>query len=104
MEDATMIDQPEGTIAVLNVAEGDLKVSFDPANADEAKKAKTMVVEMIKNGYAVMVKDGNEYVRVKKFDPDKGVYVIGDKDKKKKGREIPATKAKAVGIAPRAGG
>lgn len=51
-----------GSVAVLNVGRGDLTLSFDKANTAERKKAKSVVQDMLKRGYAIFVqvdtKDG----------------------------------------------
>jgi hypothetical protein len=103
------VEQQQGTLSVLNVAAGDLTVSFDPSNKGEATKARAMVEKMMQEGYAILVevapargKKEAEYQAVTKFDAKNGNYIIG---KKKGGRKaIPAETAKATALPPRAGG
>lgn len=118
-----------GEIAILNVSEGDTKLSFDPKNPQEVKRASSVVADMLKRGFAIMVEVGKNdrgplYQRIKKFDPKTAEYIImGGPDteesdgpgeqqatpaphgrKGKAPRRVPAASATAVAVAPTAGG
>ena len=64
-------------IDVLNTGYGDFELNFDPNKPDEVQKAKETITDMLKRGYAIFVKQGKETFRVRKFDADKNVYIIG---------------------------
>ena len=54
----------------------------------------------LKRGYAIFVHHGKEYLRVRKFDPDKNVYVIGSTP----ADEVPIAETKATAVGRSAGG
>lgn len=123
-----------GTLGVLNVANGDTKLSFDPNNPQERIRAARIVKDMLRRGYALMVDDGNGiFRRVTDFDESKCEYIIADFDpvmaaeedekqganngstfeqaatptagtRAKKNHRIPAEKTRGVSIARSAGG
>lgn len=114
-----------GEIGILNVGAGDTKLSFDPKNKAETKRAAGIVKDMIRRGYAILVQVGENdkgplYQRAHDFDETTAEYIIAGgpenmeiPDVKKpaspprKGKaatRIPATKAKAVAVARTAGG
>lgn len=69
------------SLAILNVGEGDTKLSFDPAKPEERERAARIVTDMLKRGFAIMVlvevRDGEPlYRRVKAFDPETCEYII----------------------------
>jgi hypothetical protein len=64
-------------IDVLNTGYGDFELRFDPNKPDEVQKAKETITDMLKRGYAIFVRQGAETFRVRKFDVDKNVYIIG---------------------------
>lgn len=126
--------QPKpGDLQILSVGEGDTTYSFNAESAAERAKAKKIVEDILKKGYAIFVTVGDlkgepMYVRAKSFDPVTGEYLIfglSDEEleemkegkprvaKKKVGRprkkkasakRVPATKARAVAVARSAGG
>lgn len=71
-----------GEMAILNVGEGDLKLSFDPANPMEQIQAGKTVTDMLRRGYALFVEVGQtdegqpKYARVYQFDEEKREYII----------------------------
>lgn len=71
-----------GSVSVLNVGAGDLTLSFDKANAVERERAKKVVQDMLKRGYAILVQVGADadgepfYRRVKAFDPATCDYIV----------------------------
>ena len=79
----TNTSPPKDTInlQVLNVGEGDLKVSFDKNNAQERTNAKKMIEDLMRQGFAIMVEVGrNEkgpiYQRAVKFDYKTEEYLV----------------------------
>lgn len=120
-----------GELAILNVAAGDTKLSFDPANKAEVQRASAIVEDMLKRGFALLIQIGEDeegpiYRRAKGFDPKTAEYiVVGTADhveqpahdeepasSQRKGRKgakaathrIPAASTKAVAVARTAGG
>lgn len=111
------------SLAILNVGDGDTKITFDKDKPDELERSKKIVTQMIRAGFAIMVLVGTtasgkpKYRRATKFDPDTCEYIIVDApddvaapadEPKRKGRgraqRVPAAGAKAVGVARSAGG
>jgi hypothetical protein len=134
-----------GEVALLNVGDGDTKLSFDPKNPAERIRAARIVADMLKRGYALLIQlpDGS-FTRCLEFREDVCEYVIADFDpitaaandaqeeqdanqqgqagegsapaagaqapSKRRGRRpaatvaIPAAGARAVAVAPTAGG
>jgi len=87
-------------IDVLNTGYGDFELRFDPDKPDDVEKAKQTITDMLKRGYAIFVHHGNEFLRVRKFDANKNVYVIGSTP----AEEVPITEAKATAVGRSAGG
>lgn len=87
-------------IDVLNAGFGDLEIRFNPDKPDEVQKAKETITDMLKRGYAIFVQQGEQTFRVRKFDANKNIYIIGCTP----AEEIPITKAKAVAVGRSAGG
>jgi hypothetical protein len=134
-----------GEVALLNVGEGDTKLSFDPKNPAERIRAARIVADMLKRGYALLIQlpDGS-FTRCLEFREDACEYIIADFDPvtasehdaqeeqhdgeqqgqasegpatpdaatpapRKRGRprkvtSVPAAGARAVAVAPTAGG
>lgn len=65
-----------GALEILNVSEGDMKISFETSDCAEAIRAKRIIKDMLRRGYALLV-DGQ---RIKDFDETKGEYIIADFD------------------------
>jgi hypothetical protein len=117
-------------LRVLNVGEGDRKFKFDPDSAEERERAKILITEMLRLGYAIFVPDGERdgqplYSRVTGFDPRLNEYIILDAQNQEKKPDqakendvplsatkrttarqyrVPAETAPAVGVARSAGG
>ncbi len=102
---------------VLSCGEGHLEIRFNNKDVLETEKAKRIVGDMLKRGYALFVHGTDDaLIRVKRFDAKKGVYVIAEgptvptsalpKDKASKSdeREVPMAKSKATAIGRSAGG
>jgi hypothetical protein len=73
-----------GELSVLNVAGGDIKITFDKNNVGESIRAKRMILDMQKRGYALLVeveRNGERaYERALGFDEKTGEYIIADFD------------------------
>ena len=115
-----------GELAILNVAAGDTKLSFDPKNPGEVKRAAGIVKDMLKRGFALLIEVGKDeagplYRRALAFDPKTAEYIIAGAPEEtsnvkepssapprsRKGKattRVPATAAKAVAVARTAGG
>jgi hypothetical protein len=97
-----------GELEILNVGEGDTKLTFDPRNPKERERAARIVKDMLKRGYALLVQVGKQdgkplYQRAVDFDPDTCEYIVaaGPDEVIDIGREISATESEAK---PRRGG
>ena len=117
-----------GTMAILNVGAGDTKLTFDRKKPQEVKRARAVVLDMIKRGFAIMIEVGTKdgaplYQRAVKFDPKTDEYIImgvpedaenedAEKQKapaprrrgKKAERRIKADSTSAIAVARSAGG
>lgn len=75
---------PQGFAAILNVAAGDTKISFDPKNPAERIRAARIVKDMMRRGYSLMVeveRNGEKvFVRAHEFDENVCEYIIADLD------------------------
>ena len=73
-----------GTVGILNVGAGDIKLSFDPSNPAERIRAARIVKDMLRRGYAILVevtrKGKTAYQRAYDFDETKCEYIIADLD------------------------
>jgi hypothetical protein len=87
-------------IDVLNTGYGDFELSFDPNKPDEVQKAKETLTDMLKRGYAIFVRQGQEFLRVRKFDADRNVYIIGSTP----AEEVPIAETRATAVGRSAGG
>lgn len=70
-------------VSILNVGEGDTKLTFDPGNPAERIRAARIVTDMLRRGYALLVENppgSKQYVRVTSFDEAKCEYIIADLD------------------------
>lgn len=121
-----------GVLEILNVGRGDVKISYDTTNAAEAIRAKRIIKDMMKRGYALLVEVEGKHSRVKAFDEAQGEYIIADFDPEgeeeeenpdstagpparkaltsaekrgmRKDRRVSMIKTKATAIGPTAGG
>lgn len=73
-----------GVLEILNVGAGDVKITFDKGDLQETIRARRIVTDMLRRGYALVVeveRDGQTaYERVKAFDEARGQYIIADFD------------------------
>ena len=70
-----------GTVAILNVAAGDTKLTFDPSNPAEVKRSATIVKDMIRRGFVLLVEVGADekgpiYRRAHDFDETTAEYIV----------------------------
>lgn len=118
-----------GEVGILNVGSGDTKLLFDKDNPVETERAKGIVQDMLKRGYAILVqvgeKDGEPlFQRAKGFDPATCEYIIASgpdevidlhqdpalvavgkrQGRQPKERRIKAGKTRAVSVARISGG
>lgn len=76
----------KGTLGILNVGAGDVKLSFDPADPGERIRAARIVKDMLRRGYAIVVQVGTApdgkpiYQRATGFREDVCQYLIADFD------------------------
>lgn len=113
----------DGFLSILNVGAGDLRISFNPKFPAEVERAREMVTDMLRRGYAIVVaEEDGTHSPVNAFDPATCEYIVADSaparvepegdaplpEPKKRGRprtrRIPARRARATAIAPSAGG
>lgn len=87
-------DRTTGTLSILNVYEGDVKITFDNTNPAEKIRAKRIVTDMIRRGYALLIEIDGAYQRALDFDETVGEYIIADLDASysKDGRANQSTK------------
>lgn len=98
-----------GTLSILNVGAGDVVVSFDPANPKERKRAARIVTDMMRQGFAILVKVGEQdgeplYQRAKGFDPERAEYIVvgGPEEGLEIGKQLTGERAAEVeGAAPK---
>jgi len=69
-----------GTLSILNVYEGDVKITFDTKDAAETIRARRMIQDLIRRGYALLIEVEGAYQRAIDFDEKVGEYVIADFD------------------------
>lgn len=73
-----------GTVGILNVGQGDTKLSFDPGNPAERIRAAHIVADMLRRGYVLLVeveRDGvRKFERALSFREDTCEYIIADFD------------------------
>lgn len=121
-----------GEIGILNVGAGDTKLSFDPSNPDEVKRACAVVKDMLRRGFALLVEVGRDdkgplYRRCLDFDAETAEYIIAGapddleipdvKKPEKRARQgrkatgggaaitrVPASRTSGVAVARTAGG
>lgn len=69
-----------GTLSCLNVSGGDITIEFDTADASEAIRAKRMITDMLRRGYALLIEVDGKFTRCLEFKEDVGTYVVADFD------------------------
>lgn len=106
-----------GMLEVLSVGKGDLRITVGSTEEDRTK-AKDLIQEMLRKGYAVFVDIEGELRRVKRFNPKKFAYVIGElvdpptaeptlrgpTNRRTRDREVPVGGSRATAVGRTAGG
>lgn len=69
-----------GTVGILNVGDGDTKLSFDKNNPAERIRAARIVADMLRRGYALLIEVDGKFVRATEFKEDVCEYIIADFD------------------------
>lgn len=70
-----------GEVGILNVGAGDTKLVFDKNNPQDMIRAKRIVTDMLRRGYALLVEvEPGKMQRATAFDEEKGEYIIADFD------------------------
>jgi len=119
-----------GSLSCLNVSGGDIEITFDTQSAAEAIRAKRMIKDMLRRGYALLIEqEDGTHTRALDFDEKVGKYIVADfdptieetdgkqietqtetseptlkKTSRSRRKQIPMEKAKTVAVAPSAGG
>lgn len=109
-----------------------MKFAFDKDDPIETERAKRVVTDMLRRGYALFIEDDNKKLhKVKTFDATNGIYIIAEgalyagdtvdagtyesqetkgnetvqaKPKRGRPRGVAMHKARATGVGPTAGG
>jgi hypothetical protein len=111
------------SLSILNVGEGDTKLTFDKDKPGEVERTRRIISDMLKLGYAILVRVGEtaagkpKYRRATGFDPVRDEYLVMDVPdpveeatekplKRGRGRpgRIPAARTRGVAVARSAGG
>lgn len=73
-----------GELSILNVGAGDVKITFNRGDVAEVIRAKRIITDMLRRGFALVVeveRNGEKaYERVESFDEKTGEYLICDFD------------------------
>ena len=106
-----------GQVCVLNVGEGDLKLSFDTTNKGEVARTKRLVTKLLRDGFVIVIQVGESdgeplYKKVKRFDASTSEYIVmgepslsDQKASKPKEVRIPASRVqRSVAVARTSGG
>lgn len=67
----------QGCLEVLSVGKGDLKIVIG-GDGDDSEKARALITEMIRKGYAIFVETDEGLARVRRFNPNRMTYVISE--------------------------
>lgn len=70
-----------GSLSILNVAEGDTKLTFDPTKPEEVARSAETVRELLRKGFMLLIEVGKNdkgpiYQRATDFDPETAEYII----------------------------
>ena len=98
-----------GELSILNCGAGDIRITFDKASETEVAKAKDMIKDMLRRGYAIFIETPTGTRRVKRFNPETEVYVVHDlpdpgEKRTAKTSNVPMRRAKATSVGRTAGG
>ena len=109
-----------GMLEVLSVGKGDLRLTIG-GDADDMAKARKLIEEMLRKGYAIFVETDKGLTRVKRFNAKRFSYVIteivedalpeatkpakpGPTTRRTRDRDVPVRGSKAVAVGRTAGG
>lgn len=92
------------SVSILNVGHGDTRLTFDKDKPEERERAKRIVSDMLRLGYAILVKVGERkgkphYRRAVGFDPELCEYLVRDVPEEAPA-EAPRPRAKRRGRPP----
>ncbi len=87
----------------LSTLTGDTSITIDDNDPDKRAELAKHVVELIKQGYAIFVKDGDSTFKVRGYDAEKNAWIFV-KNKGKKKETTKAAGTVAITVPPRAGG
>lgn len=105
-----------GSLDVLNCGAGHLAFTFDGGDALEVEKARRVIEDMLRRGYAIFLEnEDGSLSKVESFDPRRNAYIVaetvpdrpqGQRGKRgpRRRRAVPLTEGRATGIGPTAGG
>lgn len=121
-----------GSLEILNVQGGEVKITFDHHDAPEAIRARRIISEMIRSGFVLLVEvernKEKRFERAVSFDEARGEYIIADfmpangaptplvsaaqpaeeaaptPGKRGRRRRVPMEEAQATAVGPSAGG
>lgn len=111
-----------GMLEVLSVGKGDLRITIG-GDEDDTEKARALVEEMLRKGYALFVDTDDGLTRVKQFNPKRMSYVITEivpdvalvapdetvgarpaRQRRTRDRHVPVSGSRAVAVGRTAGG
>lgn len=113
-----------GTLEILNVGAGHLTLTVTAGDAIEVERARRIIEDMLRRGYAIFVETKQGLKPVRKFDPKRMVYLIDDtmqttpaephlssspsktgrRGRKPRYREVPVSKSRTTAVGRTAGG
>ena len=67
-----------GELSVLNVRQGDIKVSFNSSDPMEVERARRIVEDMLRRGYILFVEVKGKLRKATGFDPKTDEYILAD--------------------------
>lgn len=68
-----------GSLSVLNCGMGDLEITYNASDVKDMARARRIIGDMLKRGYALFVKGTDEaLIRVEEFSEKHNAYVIVD--------------------------
>ncbi len=80
--DASQVAEVEvicpGMLEVLSVGKGDIKLTVGGSDPEEVDKARRVIEEMLRKGYAIYVETDTGVRRVKKFNKYRLTYIIAE--------------------------
>lgn len=71
-----------GVLSILNVGEGDTKITFNPKDQASMATASSVIADLLARGFAILIQVGTDdeddpiYKRAKGFDPKTFEYIV----------------------------